>query len=157
MVLLVACAGGLESDVALQHEFTTHRAQIDSLRDLALADTALVGVEKSRYSTHHTPLGRNEISPSAALSETRWGRYRALLDTLQLGYGVRMDSSGVWFLRSATGIVGSGAITGYAYRRPAAPAVQLCASLENPPPGVAETHRSCYRAIGDGWYLYRIW
>ena len=157
LVALLACADRSETDAALQQALAEHRAQFDSLRDLALADTALSAVATSTYATPQTPLGRHEVAPSSALPQARWDRYRVLLDTLQLRYGVRMDSSGVWFLRSATGIVGSGSLTGFAYRRPSAPPVQLCASLAHPPPGVAERHRDCYRTVGNGWYLYRIW
>lgn len=154
LTAIIACGDYHPSDAELMHRLEADRPAYDSLRAMALADSALWRVAPEWYRVRS---GENRDSASAALLPARWQTYRRLFSRLGLKNGISIDSGAVYFLVSDHGIVGSGSSKGLAFLPRPADATPRCASLDSFPPATGSGHGICYRSIGNGWFISLDW
>jgi hypothetical protein len=152
--LLAACKSRHPNDAEMRQRFVEQRQQFDSLRALALADTALSAVAPTWYRTRQ---GADRTVASALLPEERWRTYQHLFSQLGLGNGVDMDTVGVTFRVSDLGIAGAGSTKAVAFFAHPRRGMSLCASLDSLLDTTSASHGACYRELGEGWFLYVDW
>ena len=154
LTALTACGDYHPSDAELIDRLRADRPAYDSLRAMALTDSALWRVAPGWYRLRS---GENRETASAALPAGRWRAYRRFFARLGLENGVSIGPGAVYFHVSDRGIVGSGSSKGLAFLPRPADAMPRCASLDSFPPAARAGDGICYRPIGGGWFVSLDW